>query len=50
MICFVVYFWRALELGPRSTGADYTKAVLEAIKKDHLLPLMKERLEIVIKI
>ena len=38
-----VYFWRALELGPRSTGEEYTRGVMEAMREDGLIPLMRKK-------
>ena len=38
----IVYFWRALELNPRSTSQEYTRAVVKAMKDDQLFPLMKD--------
>ena len=43
MFLYVVYFWRALELGPRSTGEEYTKAIVDAMNEDKLFPLMKKK-------
>ena len=39
----VVYFWRALELGPRSTAEEYTRGVMEAMREDGLIPLMRKK-------
>ena len=46
-IFFAVYFWRALELGPRSTGEEYTRGVFNAMKEDGLVPLMKKKKEMI---